>query len=133
MNAASSPQPPAHLRIFVVENHGDTLKYLTMYLESFGHSVRSARTMHEALAALPEADCDLFLSDIGLPDGNGWELMERATFSRPVCAVAMSGYGTEADLERSKAAGFHHHLVKPIGGHDLAGILETATRQLAQD
>ncbi len=124
-----SATPP--LQIFIVENHRDTLKYLTMYLESFGYDVESARTMREALAALPTSKCNVLISDIGLPDGDGWELMRTAKFSSPVYAVAVSGFGTNEDVRRSKEAGFRHHLVKPFGGPDLDAIIEEAIREIA--
>jgi CheY-like chemotaxis protein len=131
MSAPPFDAPPRVLRIFVVENHRDTLKSLTMYLESFGHSVQSARTMQAALAALPKADCDILISDLGLPDGDGWELLRKVKFPRPVYAIAISGYGTEADQEKSRAAGFRHHIVKPFGGEELGPIIEEAARELA--
>jgi two-component system CheB/CheR fusion protein len=117
------------MRVFLVENHQDTLRYLKMYLETLGHSVMTARTMKAALAAIPSAECEVFISDIGLPDGNGWELLEQAKFPRPVYAVAISGFGAEGDLERSKAAGFRRHLVKPFGGQDLVEAIEEAARE----
>src|SRR4051794_26260616 len=97
MKASSSAKHAGRLRIFIVENHRDTLKYLTMYLEACGHSVQSAPTMKAALEAPPTADCNMLISDIGLPDGNGWELMRQLNLPRSVYAVAISGYGTEAD------------------------------------
>jgi CheY-like chemotaxis protein len=118
------------MRIFVVENHQDTLKYLKMYLESLGHSVATARTMKAALTAIPTEDFQVFISDIGLPDGSGWEIMERAQFPQPVYAVAMSGYGTETDLKRSKAAGFRRHIIKPFGGEDLIEVMAEAAREI---
>ncbi len=123
--------PEGGLRIFVVENHRDTLKYLARFLESRGHSVQSARTMKTALEALAGTECDLFISDIGLPDGDGWELLRQLHFPPRVIAVAMSGYGTPSDLQKSKDAGFRHHLVKPFGGEDLAPFIEEALREQA--
>lgn len=118
------------MRIFVVENHPDTLKYLKMYLKSMGHSVTTACTMQAALAASPTEDCDVLLSDLGLSDGDGWQLMEQAQFPQPVYAIAMSGYAAESDLARSKAAGFRRHIVKPFGGESLREALEEAAREL---
>ena len=63
------------LRIFVVENRRNTLKYMQMYLEMLGHTVLTADSMTKALAALSEARCDVLISDIDLPDGDGWMLM----------------------------------------------------------
>ena len=103
------------MRIFIVENHEDTLKYLRMYLETLGHSVTTAGTKSEALAAIPSADCDIFICDIGLPDGNGWDLLHDACFSRSVYAIAISGFGTTSDRQRSMEAGYRQHIVKPFG------------------
>jgi len=118
------------MRIFIVENHPDTLKYLKMYLESMGYSVTTACTMQAALAASPTENCDVLLSDLGLPDGDGWQLLEQAKFPQPVYAVAMSGFASPSDLARSKAAGFRRHIIKPFGGEDLREALEEAAREI---
>jgi two-component system CheB/CheR fusion protein len=122
---------PAGLRIFVVENHEDTRVLLCILLEQMGHSVRSASTMREALRAIPDSGCDVLISDIGLPDGDGWELLQRLV-RRPSLAIAMSGRGMNGDRARSHAAGFQHHLVKPTGPEQLAQILERAQHDLRQ-
>lgn len=119
------------MRIFIVENHPDTLKYLRMYLETLGHAVASARTMTEALQALPEANADVLISDIGLPDGNGWDLLRDAHLPRPLYAIAMSGLGMNADRVRSQAAGYRHHLLKPFSPDALDGLLDEAARELS--
>ncbi len=126
------PTETTPLSIFLVENHADTLKWLTMYLEQMGHTVRSATTLGEAVEALPKADCDVVLSDIGLPDGDGWELLERAKLPHPVFSIAMSGYGTGADQLTSRAAGFRHHLLKPFNLRELDKLLAAAAAELAQ-
>jgi CheY-like chemotaxis protein len=118
------------MRIFLVENHRDTLQTLKLYLEGLGHSVNTARTMKAALAAIPTEDCQVYISDIGLPDGNGWDLFEHAQFPHPVYAVAISGFGAKSDIERSKAAGFRRHLVKPFEGPDLLEAIDEAEREL---
>jgi two-component system CheB/CheR fusion protein len=120
------------LRIFVVENHPDTLKYLTLYLETMGHTVVSARTIKDALAALPDADCSVLISDIGLPDGNGWDLLERASLQRPLYAIAMSGFGMNNDRAKSRAAGYRHHLLKPFDPDELEVMLEEAAEELSR-
>ena len=131
MAPLSSMEPASRaLRIFVVENHPDTLKYLRMYLEQMDHLVQSARSMAEALAALPDADADVLISDIGLPDGDGWELLRRAELPHPLYAIAMSGFGMNADHARSRAAGYRHHLLKPFAPEDLDVMLAEAAREL---
>jgi CheY-like chemotaxis protein len=125
----SDPLRP--LRVFVVENHADTLKWLSRYLEAMGHTVASARTMAEALERLPKAVYDVLISDIGLPDGDGWELLRNVRLPHPVYAIAMSGFGMSADRLKSKAAGFRHHLLKPFVPDELDAALEEAAREAA--
>ena len=121
------PEPGRSLRVFVVENHADTLKYLSLYLEAMGHSVVSAKTMAEALEALPGAGCDVLISDIGLPDGDGWTLLQTVQLPRSIYAIAMSGFGMNADRVKSKDAGYRHHLLKPFVPTELdAALLEAA-------
>lgn len=124
--------PARGLRVFLVENHDDTRTVLTQLLSEMGHEVRSAASMQEALEALPHADCELLLSDIGLPDGDGWQLLERAHLPAHVFAIAMSGYGMGADRQRSIAAGFRHHLVKPMDIEMLEKLLAEARRERDQ-
>ena len=132
MTAATSPAcSPKPLRIFLIENHPDTLEYMQMYLEMLGHTVESADSMTKALAALPTADCDVLISDIGLPDGDGWMLMRHLQLPRPIYAIAMSGFGMGADQLRSQEAGFRHHLLKPIKPEELDVALEEAARERA--
>jgi CheY-like chemotaxis protein len=90
------------------------LDVLCLYLKHLGHTVRSARTKEEALRKIREGDYDVLISDIGLSDGNGWHLLREIGDRRPHFAIALSGYGTEADRERSAKAGFRHHLIKPV-------------------
>lgn len=118
------------LRVFVVENHADTREFLTFMLEELGHTVLVADTMSRALLEVPAANCDVLISDIGLPDGDGWQLLSRLDLPRPIYAIAMSGFGMSSDRVRSKAAGFRHHLVKPMGLEQLEAILGEAANEL---
>ena len=124
------PLPNASLRIFIVENHEDTRTLLALLLEQLGHVVFAAAAMKEALQALPGAHCDVLISDIGLPDGNGWELMQRLGENRPAYAIAMSGFGQASDRQRSLHAGYRHHLLKPVEPNQLENLLEDASREL---
>ena len=117
------------LRIFVVEDHLDTLHALCLYLKYAGHSVRSARTKAEALKKIRQEHYDVLISDIGLPDGDGWDLLREIGDSRPQIAIAMSGYGTAADRDRSMEAGFRHHLIKPVSLEKLAAVLDEAAME----
>ena len=133
MSEATPPQPPDALRIFVVENHPDTLLYLQMYLESYGYKVASAHTIKDALTAFTVAEYDVLISDIGLPDGSGWELLPQvqARSNRPIFAIAMSGFGLSTDHERSREAGFRHHLLKPFRPDELNGMLQEAALEMS--
>ena len=131
MTGVQASEVSRPLRIFIVENHADTLKWISRYLESMGHKVLSARTMTEALEALPAAGCEVLISDIGLPDGDGWELLRTVRLSRPIYAIAMSGFGMNADRVKSKAAGYRHHLLKPFVPRELDDALEEADREAA--
>ncbi len=118
------------LRIFIVENHPDTMEYMRFYLEESGHTVLSCGTISEALVSVPGARCDVLISDIGLPDGTGWELLEQLRLPGPIYAIAMSGFGMNADRTRSEAAGFRHHLLKPFSMKELDMLLGKAAREV---
>ena len=130
MTAASSDFFP--LRIFVVEDHKDTLKALQLYLEQLGHVVLFAQTKAQALKEIPASHCQILISDINLPDGNGWELMQEIENSRPTYAIALSGRGMKADRAMSAEVGFRHHVVKPIFPGKLDALLEEATAELKE-
>lgn len=121
-------QPARPLKIFLVENHGDTLTYITSYLKACGHEVVSARDMESALVQLGTGPIDVLISDIGLPDGDGWELMRKARekCNPPPFGIAMSGYSMPSDVEKSREAGFSRHLVKPFLPEELDSALREA-------
>jgi CheY-like chemotaxis protein len=133
--ATSSPNPislptslPAHsgLSILLVEDNRDTLRYLTLVLEQRGHKVVPVDRVSAALAAAEGSRLDLVISDIELPDGTGHELMRcLGTEGRPP-GIAISGFGSEEDVQLSRDAGFAEHLTKPI---DL-DRLESAVRRV---
>ncbi len=117
------------LRIFVLENHADTLRWLKLYLEEAGHTVVTARSLAEAVVSLPAARCEVLLCDIGLPDGSGWDLLKRVELPRPLFAIAMSGFGMNNDRARSEAAGYRHHLLKPFNMSQLDKLLAESADQ----
>lgn len=120
------------LRIFVIEDHRDTLEALQISLERSGHVVFSARSKAEAHREIPRANCHVLISDINLPDGNGWDLMQELGKLCPDYAIAISGYGMKADRERSAESGFRHHLVKPVSAQKLDTLLQEATTELKE-
>lgn len=96
------------------------------YLEQCGHHVDAATDMASALERLPAAEVDLLISDIGLPDGDGWELLRRLGPEVRFFAVAMSGCGANADRARSRSVGYSHHLLKPFLPDELDAIFVRA-------
>jgi CheY-like chemotaxis protein len=114
------------LRIFLVENHQDTVKYIQLYLEYSGHTVLTAPDMATALRNVPASNCDVLISDIGLPDGDGWTLLEMLGSNRPRFAIAISGYGSGNDQKKSSRVGYNRHLVKPFSPDTLKAALEQA-------
>jgi CheY-like chemotaxis protein len=131
-NANLAPRAATGLRVFVVENHADTREFLTFMLQELGHTVMVADSMSRALRDVPAANCDVLISDIGLPDGDGWQLLARLELQKPVYAIAMSGFGMTSDRLRSKAVGYRHHLVKPMGLEQLENILKDAATELEE-
>jgi CheY-like chemotaxis protein len=114
------------LRILIVENHPDTVKWLQLLLEDLGHSVYAVRTVAGAVAVLASSEWDVLISDIGLPDGTGWDLLEKGSYHKPRFSIAMSGFGMNADSARSRAAGFRSHLLKPFKTAELEKLLAQA-------
>jgi CheY-like chemotaxis protein len=105
------PVPP--LAILLVEDHPDTAEALAELLRLLGHQVTMAGSVAAALAALEAGSFDLAVSDLGLPDGSGNDLM-RHFAARGMPGIALSGFGMEEDLRRSREAGFRLHLTKPV-------------------
>jgi CheY-like chemotaxis protein len=84
--------------------------------------------MHGALTAAADLPFDLIISDIGLPDGSGIELMQLLNARTPIRGIAVSGYGMEEDIRRSREAGFMAHLTKPINFHQLEEAIHRIVR-----
>lgn len=100
--------------ILVVDDHDDTLRSMKMLLTRLGYEVLAAENMTDALRISEEQHFDILLSDIGLPDGTGLELLRLIRTKRNVKALALSGFGMDEDIERSCEAGFADHLTKPV-------------------
>lgn len=117
------------LRILVVDDHCDTLRSLKLLLTRLGYQVLGAENMMDALRIAEQEHFDLLLSDIGLPDGSGHELVKRIREKRDVVAIAVSGFGMEEDVRRSRDAGFFDHLTKPVSLDRLQQVIEQARAQ----
>jgi CheY-like chemotaxis protein len=111
------------LRLLLVEDHESTRQALLRLLRRDGHQVCEAGNVTEALALAAAKPFDLVLSDLGLPDGTGNDLMEKLRDRHGLRGIALSGYGMETDLARSKQAGFVTHIVKPVIFADLKRTL----------
>jgi CheY-like chemotaxis protein len=111
------------LRLMVVEDHPPTLHVITRMLERAGHKVQTASTLAQARELAARETFDAVLSDVGLPDGTGVELMTELSAKHRLRGIALSGYGMEEDVKRSLAAGFVAHLVKPVEIHELRRAL----------
>jgi CheY-like chemotaxis protein len=97
---------------------------LSRLLTHFGHEVLAADNIQSALKIVDSGNVNVLLCDIGLPDGTGYELVSQAKSKKPMKAVAITGFGTEGDIRRSKEAGFDFHLVKPVDLHELQTVLD---------
>jgi len=116
-------QPGASKQILLVEDHKDTRTSLEYLLKKARYEVKSAGTAHEALKLASENHFDLVISDIGLPDQNGLELMQLLKDQYDLDGIGLSGYGMEEDLIKGKASGFVQYLVKPVQFEKLKQII----------
>ena len=145
-NVGARPLTQARvLRILLVEDHADTAAALVYLLRRWGHAVTHANDVASALMAAAgatggEPAFDLVISDIGLPDGTGLEVMRRLAREdrnghgreRNLRGIAISGRAMEEDLEKSRSAGFAEHLIKPISIEHLRAAIGRATAVMAK-
>jgi hypothetical protein len=113
-------------RILLVEDHVDTIEVMQTLLETQGYEVQTAASI-EAARAVDLGQVDLIVSDLGLPDGTGTDLIRELQARERRPAIALSGFGMQADIRASKEAGFDLHLTKPV---DFGQLLE-AIRSLS--
>lgn len=131
-HAPSKPELPAlevkkNSRILVVEDDPDSALSLQRLLELCGYSVTIAYSAQEGLEAAERALPDIVLCDIGLPGTDGYEFaaaLRNTPRTSRVRLIAVTAYGSEQDKERSRAAGFHLHLVKPVRPENLLEELD---------
>ena len=124
-SAIQSPEeaPQEKLRLLLVEDHEATLTVLSRLLTREGHTVLTADSVAAAWELARRESIDAVISDIGLPDGSGVELMRGLHELYGLSGIALSGYGMEEDLRRSHDVGFVAHLVKPVEFIQLLGAL----------
>ena len=112
--AVPEGEVPARLRLLIVEDHDDTARALRRLLTKAGFMVSVASNVATALALAGSETFDLLVSDLGLPDGTGYDVMAGLRKIQPLPGIAMSGYGMDEDVSKSRDAGFNAHLVKPV-------------------
>jgi len=120
----ASTKPRQTMHILLVEDHEDTNRSLTNLLRRRGYKVQPATTMRSALDLAATEHFDVLISDIGLPDGSGMELMQTLQSARPLFGIALTGYGMEDDIRKSYDSGFNHHLVKPVDLNKLDSLIQ---------
>lgn len=142
---ASAPRsPPAAImpgapvakspsQLLLVEDHEPTRKVLARLLVRRGYEVTSCATATDALAATHQKAFDFVVSDIGLPDGNGFQLMQTLRDRYNLTGIALTGFGAEDDIRRSRESGFLVHLTKPVDIQKLDAALQHLHLQLPKD
>ena len=133
-NGLSAPEPatphpladaePPSRHILLVEDHRDTRLLMARLLERFGYEVETAADARTAEALARNGKFDILISDIGLPDASGLQLVRAIHEHQPIPAIAVSGYGAESDRQQSRQAGYSEHLVKPIDSNRLVEAIE---------
>lgn len=121
-DADDAETPSRPLRILLVEDDPTTARIMARLLRNNGHDVTTANTLAAALAVSVET-IDLVVSDLGLPDGHGLDLMRSIAARGGVPGIALTGFGMEDDIRRSRAAGFVAHLTKPVDFARLNAII----------
>lgn len=128
-NLPSMESEPRPLRVLLVDDHADTAELLRMLLSRRGFEVTTARSVASALVAAEASPIDVLVSDIGLADGNGCDLLRQLRAVGPLPAIALSGRDREADVQSARDAGFDEYLGKPVG---IAQLVEALRRVAAK-
>lgn len=115
--------PAPALNVLLVEDHEPTRDVLILLLSRAGHRVKAAETVADALELASRHRFDIVVSDLGLPDASGLELMRKLRKHHGLQGIALSGFGMEEDVKASADAGFHVHLTKPVDWRRLEAAL----------
>jgi len=127
----SGAMSTSSLRTLIVDDNRDAADSLAMLLRITGNEIRTAYDGLEALQTAKEFQPDVVLLDIGLPKMDGHEVaqqLRREPWGQRMCLIAVTGWSDEADRAKSRAAGFDHHLVKPLDTAHLARLLDAVER-----
>jgi PAS domain S-box-containing protein len=129
---AATLHPSAALTILLIEDHVDTAEVMAQLIRGLGHDVTVVGRVADALAATQKATFDLIVSDIGLPDGTGLDFIEAFRARSDAPAIALTGFGTDDDIQRCLGAGFTSHLTKPVNFAQLEQAFEAAANTKVQ-
>jgi two-component system CheB/CheR fusion protein len=116
--------PPDQLRVLLVDDHRDTREVLGRLLRASNYAVTTAGSVESALQLAAAEPFDIVVSDLGLPDGTGYELMQQIRDRHGIKGIALSGYGMKEDQRLSRDAGFLDHLVKPVNVNLLLATIQ---------
>jgi signal transduction histidine kinase/CheY-like chemotaxis protein len=119
------PAVPKHRRVLLVDDHHDTCIGMKRMLERHGYKITVAHSAEQAVEKVRSEDFDLLISDIGLPDRSGYELMREVRLKKDLPGIALSGFGSEQDISQAREAGFSEHLTKPINFERLERTIQT--------
>ncbi|MBN3947850.1 MAG: response regulator [Nostoc sp.] len=123
--AVFAASPLMGLQILIVDDNADTRDFFTFVLEQFGAIVTAVASGNEALQALTQSKPDILLSDIGMPEMNGYMLIEQVRTleaqggGKQIPAIALTAYAGEIDQQQALKAGFQQHIVKPVAPEEL--------------
>ena len=126
--AVSAPQPARQRRILIADDNRDSAETLAALLRMEGHEVTSVHDGPVALSVFGELKPDVALLDIGMPGLTGYEVARKMRQSGPkvsLTLIAITGWGQDIDKERAFAAGFDHHLTKPVDPQRLVELLKS--------
>lgn len=123
------------LKILIVDDEEDARQMLAHLLIGYGAKITAAASAAEALEILGQQQLDLMVSDIGMPDMDGYSLMRRIRELKigpggKLPAIALTAYAQAQDRLRALAAGFQHHVPKPVEPAELAAVIASLTGRL---
>jgi DNA-binding response OmpR family regulator len=121
------PRRPPGVRILFVEDDPDTASAMSRLLTHCGYQVQTAASVDEAVRSWSGGSFDLLISDIGLPDGTGRDILRAISGAEQVRAIVISGHGLDEDVQESRSAGFAEHLVKPVSFQTLEATIRRVT------
>jgi CheY-like chemotaxis protein/two-component sensor histidine kinase len=125
---APESSPLTGIRVLVVDDDTDSREFIAFVLEQLGAQVNTVTSAGEAIATLEQSQPNILLSDIGMPNMDGYMLMRQIRAMPPeqggqILAIALTAYAGEIDRQQALAAGFQHHLAKPVEPNELVKVI----------